>query len=205
MNSEARNVTAIALDAEENFMGKSHSLIASYGRIAKLELILDVPSNSTGTGTAMFMDGQDVAFVRAQLVDDQGVVVRGQDMNITYSVLSGPIRIVGVGSGNIRNHQAVQGHTYETWQGIGRVVVQATMDCTGQHRELGKFVDVDAPLGTYATSCPFGSFGVVVIIAKSGVLSATIEIPVSGAASDSPLEAARSNTVLDYTYFDDFN
>ena len=104
----AMNVTAIALDAHGRPVGKHHSLLASRGEISRLELVLDVPSPSTGTGTSLYLDGQDVAFIRAQLLDEHGVLTRNSDVNITYSVLSGPIRIVGTGSGNIRNHQPVR-------------------------------------------------------------------------------------------------
>ena len=44
--------------------------------------------------------------------------------------------------------------TYQTWQGLARVVVQATLDCTGPHRDAAKEIDVDAPPSAYATTCP---------------------------------------------------
>ena len=71
-----------------------------------------MPSPLTGTGSALFLDGQDVALIRAQLVDTAGVLARNSDVNLTYSVVSGPLRLVGVGSGSIRNHQHVNGDTY---------------------------------------------------------------------------------------------
>ena len=51
---------------------------ASFGAPAGLRLSLDVPSPATGTGGALYLDGQDVALVRAEVVDgEQGRGVGG--------------------------------------------------------------------------------------------------------------------------------
>ena len=86
--------------------------------------------------------------------------------------------------------------------GSARVVVQATTDCTGEHRELAKAIDVDAPPGTYAAECPaVGAFAVLSAKSSTG-LTATINIPLSGDEQDSVLAVARQNRELDYLYFD---
>jgi hypothetical protein len=158
-----------------------------------------VPSVSTGTGLAMYLDGQDVAFIRAQLVDEAGTISRDSDANVSWTA-SGPIRIVGVGSGAIANHQPVQGTTYETWQGLGRVVVQVTVDCTGEHRELAKLIDVGAEATAYADVCPTED---AVLTATTDRFTATIRIPLSGERKDHPLEVAKATRVLEYSYFDE--
>ena len=176
--STARNVTVIGIAADGSAHG-SHSLLTGVStKAAKLELRVDVPSLSTGTGSALYLDGQDVAFIRAQLVDAAGVLVRGSDVNLTYSVVSGPVRLVGTGSGSIRNHQHVNGDTYETWQGLGRAVFQATLDCTSEHRDLAEQIDVDASAQsprTYAASCVTAAdmAAVVRAVSADGTLSAT--------------------------------
>ena len=142
-----------------------------------------------------------MAFNRAQLVDALGTVVRDSDVNITYAVVSGPIRIVGVGSGAIANHQPPQGAAYATWQGLGRLVVQATLDCTGPHRAMAQGIDLDAGPGAYAADCPAEGHAVISAAAPGG-LSATVRLPVSGRWEDSPSEVARANTVLEYDYFE---
>eukprot|EP00038_Savillea_parva_P002877 m.118596 g.118596 ORF g.118596 m.118596 type:complete len:800 (+) comp10987_c0_seq1:276-2675(+) len=197
-NITATNVTVIGMDNTGQAVG-SHSLLAAT-TTSQLELVVDVPSPMTGTGSALYLDGQDVAFIRAQLVDAAGTIVRDEDVNVTYRVESGPVRIVGVGSGSIRNHQYVQGDTYETWQGLGRVVVQATVDCTGEHRDMAAQIDVQADPSTYASDCPTGD---AVIVATAGHLSASVKLAVSGDRSAHPLEVARATRSLDtFTYFD---
>jgi hypothetical protein len=80
------------------------------------------------------------------------------------------------------------------------VVVQATVDCTGPHRDLARQIDVDAPVSAYAASCQTED---AVISATSGAFSTTVRIPLSGDAKDHPLAVARATKSLDtYTYFD---
>ena len=195
--SDAKNVTVVAIDASGAAVG-SHTLLAA-GSATKMELVIDVPSVSTGTGSAMYLDGQDVAFIRAQLVDEVGTISRDSDANVSWTA-SGPIQIVGVGSGAIANHQPVQGTTYETWQGLGRVVVQVTVDCTGEHRELAKLIDVGAEATAYVDVCPTED---AVLTATTDRFTATIRIPLSGERKDHPLEVAKATRVLEYSYFDE--
>ena len=205
----ARNVTAVGIAADGSSIG-SHSLLTGVStKATKLELSIDVPSVLTGTGSALYLDGQDVAFIRAQLVDSAGVLTRGSDVNLTYSVVSGPVRLVGTGSGSIRNHQHVNGDTYETWQGLGRAVFQVTLDCTGEHRDLAAQIDVDVTAQsprTYAASCVTAAdmAAVVRAVSADGSLSATTTINLSGDKKDSPLEVARANRELSFEYFTTF-
>lgn len=201
----ADNVTIVGIGADGAPQG-SHSLLAgSNAAASRLNLVVDVPSPLTGTGEALYLDGQDLAFVRAELVDARGVLARNSDVNLTYSVVSGPLRLVGVGSGSIRNHQHVNGDTYHTWQGLGRAVVQATLDCTGEHRDVAAQIDTDAPASLYDSSCPpEGTYGVVKATSADGKLWASVHIPVSGHSKHKPIEVARQNTELDFRYFDAF-
>jgi hypothetical protein len=45
----------------------------SWGAPAAIVLSLDAPSLATGTGSAVYLDGEDVAAVRATVVDTNGV------------------------------------------------------------------------------------------------------------------------------------
>ena len=81
------------------------------------------------------------------------------------------------------------------------MVVQASLDCTGQHRGLARQIDVEANPGAYAAACPTGH---AVVSANAAGFSATIRIPISGDPEHSPLAVARATKSLDtYTYFED--
>eukprot|EP01043_Picozoa_sp_COSAG02_P028500 COSAG02_NODE_1730_length_11179_cov_8.564350_6_plen_275_part_00 len=61
----AKNVTVVALDSAGTPVG-SHSLIAAdQAGATAMELVVDVPSKSTGTGEALYLDGQDVRYTHA--------------------------------------------------------------------------------------------------------------------------------------------
>ena len=126
--SAYHNVTLLGLDSDRATVLGRHTVLAP-GAATWVELVLDVPSVSTGTGSALYLDGMDVALVRVQLLDARGTVVTDDDRNVTFSVASGPLRITGVGSGENTNRQHVQGQRYQTFRGLGRVVLQPTVDC----------------------------------------------------------------------------
>lgn len=67
---------------------------------AGIILSIDAPSVATGTGRAVYLDGADVALVRATVVDASGARVTNSTLNITFSVTSGPGIVVGVGNGD---------------------------------------------------------------------------------------------------------
>eukprot|EP01044_Picomonas_judraskeda_P003708 COSAG03_NODE_311_length_9123_cov_2.643506_15_plen_67_part_00 len=48
---------------------------------------------------------QDVGLLRAEVVDAAGRVVPSAAHNISFTVLAGPGRIIGVGNGDPTNHQ----------------------------------------------------------------------------------------------------
>ena len=49
-----------------------------------------MPSVATGTGSAVFADGMDVALLRATIVDTDGNTVLDSTANVTFTVSSGP-------------------------------------------------------------------------------------------------------------------
>ena len=93
------NLTAVCRDKVNRTVG-SHSLIDP-GEPAGISLTLDAPNPSKGTGSALLLDGQDTALIRAELVDARGYFI-GKNLstiNVTFSVVSGPGRIIGSHNG----------------------------------------------------------------------------------------------------------
>ena len=138
------------------------------------------------------------------MVDDDGLPAVGDERNVSWEV-SGPVRVVGVSSGNNANpyQQHIQGTVYETFRGLGRVLVQATVDCTSPNRALARMIDATvSPTLEYADACPIEP---VVITARAlGLRDVSVPLPYSGHPSDHPLAVARANRLLNYTYMDQF-
>ena len=96
------NLTAVAMDAQRKTLA-SHSVVSLRGDAASIVLSLDAPSPHTGTGTHVVADGEDVAMVRATLLDYAGNFAFNATNNVTFTVVSGPGRIWTTHNGNPAN------------------------------------------------------------------------------------------------------
>lgn len=56
---------------------------------------------SPGTGSKLVLDGHDAALIRASIVDSDGIVLPSDNSTVTFSIVSGPGRIIGVGNGEL--------------------------------------------------------------------------------------------------------
>jgi hypothetical protein len=94
-------VTATALAADGSTVLATASK-SSWGAPAALVLTVDAPSASSGTGNSLYLDGIDAALLRATVVDASGTVCGDTAVppEITFSVVSGPGRIVGTHNGD---------------------------------------------------------------------------------------------------------
>ena len=77
------SLTAKALAADGKTVLATHS-INSWGAAAAVQLTMDVPSVTTGTGTAVYVDGMDVALLRATIVDAKGNAVLDSAEKVRY-------------------------------------------------------------------------------------------------------------------------
>jgi len=102
------NLTALAYDAIAGGRVIARDESVTHGAAASMVLSVDVPSPRTGTGQALLLDGQDTALLRLSIVDSTGQLVSGgvqSATNVTFSVIEGPGRIVGVGNGQPTSHE----------------------------------------------------------------------------------------------------
>merc|ERR1712061_964026 len=99
---EAGTIQAIARDADGKPVAKAER--HTNGKANAISLTIDAPSQSTGTGTALLLDGQDAALIRASIVDDAGRVVHLASNNISFRVLHGPGSVQGTHNGDVHSH-----------------------------------------------------------------------------------------------------
>ena len=171
------NITALAKDGGGNVVATASR--RTCGEAARVVLSLDVPSASTGTGTALVLDGQDTAFVRASIVDSTGNVVHHASNMITFAVLSGPGKLVGAHNGKNSQHGRNDRPQVAAYHGLARGVVSVTSVAARSERErhLLRTIDVDADVegmdGKHEQS-------VIVVTADSpGLVGGRVEIPLS--------------------------
>ncbi|KAJ9439074.1 hypothetical protein DIPPA_51424 [Diplonema papillatum] len=198
--ANASNITCTAITLENDPVA-SHTLMKpSEGKT--LQLVVDVPSETTGTGQKLYLDGKDMALLRAQVVDAHGVVNSTIAGTVRFSV-SGPARLVGTAS-SPNSHYQVQGSTQEFYGGLIRAVVMVTLDCTTNGRNVTFAVDVDQHPLTYMKICPSPSPLITVTAVSDLFGTATATIMTSYDPSDNPIAVARANANLStFTYMDD--
>lgn len=194
--------TAAAL-AQDGVTVLATHVVARSGAAAALRLGLDAPTPRTGTGNALYLDGVDVALVRAEIVDASGVVVHQCDDHVKFAVLSGPGMLVGTANGNPADHTPIHAATRRTYHGLVRAVVRSSIDGASDQlngdRDLRKLVNLDAGGGETSASI-LGSTDmaavaadVVVQACATGIPCAQLVISTSTNVRDSPFEvAARS-------------
>jgi beta-galactosidase len=70
-------------------------------------------------------DGQDLAFVEADIVDDKGVLVPQASNELTFSVV-GPGSLVGVDNGNPIDHESYKGNKMAAFSGKALAIIEST-------------------------------------------------------------------------------
>jgi hypothetical protein len=133
-------------------LGKHTVLRPTTATCTRLQLQVDVPAITTGTGSKLLADGEDAALIRVSLVDANGILCSAQDplaggVRVTFSVAKGPGRVVGAASGD----PAVGGgvdlpsgtNAVYLYGGMASVVVRVTLDCVSPHRDTILAVDAE--------------------------------------------------------------
>jgi hypothetical protein len=79
------------------------------GAAAKIILTIDAPTPRTGTGEALYLDGGDVAMLRATVVDGNGNPCTDDSSTVVhFTVTNGPGVVIGVG--NVRRSGCRRSH-----------------------------------------------------------------------------------------------
>lgn len=165
------------------------------GKVTAIRLQLDAPSEITGTGAAMMADGQDVALIRATLVDARGLHVNSAADSVTFRVVSGGGRVVGTHNGDPTTHENNHAPTHAAYHGLVRCVVMSTVDASSPawHRARLQQIDVDSDHGMTRIVGPHDAFAnddIIVEASAPGLPSARIHVPVSTSPADSVLAVA---------------
>ena len=189
-------LTASALAADGTTVLATHTR-ASWGAPVALLLTLDAPHPSTGTGRgAVFQDGEDVALVRASVVDSAGAVVGDAVHNVTFSVTDGPALVIGCGNGDPANRDPNEAVWKPAYHGLVRAIVRSMVDAASPDsvRSRRAQVDLEAGKGPRASAIlpvggtPQSSF--TVRATAPGLSEATLVVALSTDGADSVLAAA---------------
>ena len=197
----AGTLTAKALAADGVTVLATHST-SSWGAPASLALTMDVPSLATGTGSAVFVDGADVALLRAAVLDAQGNVVLDSTLNISFAVTAGPGFVAGVGNGDPACQEPSQASWRSAYHGLARAIVRVTVDASGSaaDRALRAQVNVEAGRGAAARSSTIlqgaasgAPTSITVQASAPGLAPVSFVVPLSVDPADSVLAVAAAS------------
>ena len=194
-------LTADGLASDKATVLASHSR-SSWLSPSRIVLSIDAPNILTGTGSALYLDGSDVALVRATIIDEAGHVVEDSTLNITFSVSSGPGLIVGCGNGDPANQDPNDAVWKPAYHGLVRTVVRTTLDAASPDAVRARriMLDVDAGKGPRSSAIlPIGGIPpttIIVTASSPGLPLATLTIPLSVDIKDSPLAVAAASVGL---------
>ena len=186
----ARNLTVVCLDSSGRRTA-SGSIIEPRDA-AKIELTIDAPSVLTGTGESLLLDGHDVAMLRAAVVDVDGIVNSSGAYNITFSVTSGPGRVLATHNGDNACHEPNHASWHSSYAGLVRGFVQVTEHHAGSAAERARmaFIDQEAAYTTVHADGRAPPSSITVVASSPGLASATVHIPVSAESKHGVLQAA---------------
>ena len=203
---EPGNLTAEALDDSGAVRLATHTAQTG-GPAVQIRLSLDAPSRESGTGAALVADGQDVALVRAELLDSGGRLVSPRENStnatVSFSVASGGGRILGTISGSpwdqpLDEPQFDQtGASYPAHYGMLRAFVQSTRVCAGTKAERARLKAIHVDAGRDGTSqigadasCNKHPDDILVLARAEGMPLATLRIPMTNDVASLPMAVA---------------
>lgn len=183
------NITAEAIAADGTTVLASHTR-KSWGQPSSIILSLDAPSVATGTGSAVYLDGGDVALVRATVVDVVGNICADATPNITFGVSQGPGRVWGVGNGDPACQEPSHAPWRTAYHGLARAIVRVTLAATGSDadRALLAAVNTDAGASAESSSILIGGAtppaAIIVTASANGLQAGSVSIKLSVDAAD---------------------
>mmetsp|Transcript_13907 Transcript_13907/g.24923 ORF Transcript_13907/g.24923 Transcript_13907/m.24923 type:complete len:387 (+) Transcript_13907:74-1234(+) len=187
---EAGELTAVARLKDGTVVAKATK--ATNTEASRLELALDCPSPMTGTGDSLFLDGQDVALIRATIVDSIGQTVHFSTHNVTFKVLNGPGVIVGTANGDSKSYQPHDSSSQTAFHGLVRAVVRVTSMAGLSKREKILLQEIDRPSFAFKPVVLLSEDAddIVVEASTPGLAPSQLVIPTSTNKKDSVLSVA---------------
>ena len=192
------NLTAVALSASGGILDTHTVMTPNAG--ASLRLSVDAPSPATGTGRALVADAQDVALVRAEVIDATGVRAADAADLITFVVASGEGRLWATHSGDpaADTYEPPHGASRRAYHGLARAIVVSTTDRATPASRRRRLRQITTELGqghsrvTDPDAEPaLGPPAPIVVTASApGLGTATLSIPVTTDLAELPLAVA---------------
>ena len=163
----------------------SHSVQTQVGVASGLVLSLDSPSAATGTGTHVVADGEDVALVRATLVDAAGNFAYNASDNVTFTVLSGPGKIWTTHNGDPANDSPRDVAWAPGYHGLVRAIIRTSIDAATPAWHRRRLLEIDVDSGRQSSTRVFGGEAAAAAAATGDIV---LQAEVVGAPHIAPVQ-----------------
>lgn len=200
---ETGSITAVARAANGTSLSQTTTRTNAQNSMS-LQLSLDCPSEATGTGRSLFLDGQDVALVRATIVDSiTGQIMHLATNNITFSVVSGPGIIQGTANGDPKSYQPHTSPSQTAYHGLVRAVIRVTSIAGLSQREKDLLQQVHGLeyFDTLSGPSLLQEEDIIIEATSPGLESVQLKIPTSTDPSSSVLAVAASGAGQPVDFF----
>ena len=189
----AGNLTAVGLDAAGKILNTFTAMTPADS--VKVELTIDVPSAATGTGDAVVADGEDVAMLRATIIDSAGRMNPNAMNNMTFKVVSGPGKIWATHNGDPANTSPSLSGFTPAYHGLARAYIRTTsVSATSQlHRRRLREIDLEGSATVDVADPAIESPAVAAIVVEvtvDGLPPAQVSIPVTTDLAQLPMAVA---------------
>ncbi len=176
------SISVKALDSQGQVVASD--MVETAGTPARVVAAIDVPSEKTGTGSSLVLDGHDAGMISAAIVDDRGAVVPSASNKVTFRIVSGPGKIIGVGNGDPSCHEPNQVPWRSAYHGLARAIVQVTQDGSSSALHRKRLIQIDRDGGILTRIVPPDAKSaapdvIVVEAAVDGLGKASVSIPVN--------------------------
>eukprot|EP00755_Sulcionema_specki_P007582 Sspe_Gene.38643::Locus_18635_Transcript_1_1_Confidence_1.000_Length_3252::g.38643::m.38643/K01190/lacZ; beta-galactosidase len=190
---EAGSLTAVGYNAVGERIGEH--VVRTGARARRVAVYLDAPTEETGTGRALFLDGEDMALLRAEIQDEEGNVLSGASNRVEFRVVSGPGRVFGTHNGDIQNHERGQQPSVPAYHGLARGFIQVT-ECHTPDCAKTAAIDLESGGRTVVQGPSSSKRSIVVEVVSDGLEGSRLTLPVSADPADNVLNSAASSVHL---------
>lgn len=173
-NPAGQNLTAVC-QSDDASTTLRHTMLRP-GQASAILLTVDAPSEKTGTGAKLLLDGHDVALLRATIVDDRGATVVSSSANVSFSIVSGPGRVIGTHNGDDACHEPDVAPWHSAFGGLVRAIVQVTEHTDARLRDIDRDV---AHVRLVDPSDGVNDRSIQIVASSDGLTSGHVTIDVS--------------------------
>ena len=115
--------------------GELKAVATKEGKVVKTDVVRTAGAPATlrlsADRTRIAADGQDLSFVKVEVLDRDGNLCPNADNEIHFDVNGNALAIAGLDNGDATNHESFQGRDHQAYHGLALAVLKSDYKVTG--------------------------------------------------------------------------